>query len=711
MLSGHPVYHHSMTIALSMKANVPHERKLMVNPVIMRYTVKNLTGCKIAWLYPAGYYPNELVTRWCVTMMRTVISLLHEAASKYPDRDYVTKKDEQGWVGSTFKEVDAHSDRIAAALRALGFAHQQKVSIIAEGRPEWIIGEFGVLKACGVSVPLSIKLSSEEIAFRVNHSESKFFFASSNTIGKLMSAWDHIETKPVILYLDEEDKNYKDAVKKLGLGKGSSIHTWQGLIELGKKSLEESPALISDLEPTISEDDVVNICYTSGTTGNPKGIMLTHLNYWANAQDAIKLFRIEDATFSTLIILPLDHSFAHTVGTYASLLRGITLNFVDARGGSMNIIRNIPKNLVETDPTFLMTVPSLSGNFMKKICSGVAAKGRLINFIFTKGLEAGIRINGDGFHKASFWTRVTNFIPHRLASILVFPKVRKIFGEKIQYCVGGGALLEVRQQNFFASIGVPIYQGYGLTEAAPIICSNTPAKHKFGTSGVVAPSVECRIMKSENEEAAVGERGEIVIRGNNVMKGYFKNEEASKEVLKDGWLWTGDLGYYDSDGFLVVTGRAKALLIAPDGEKYSPEEVEEAIINHNSCISQLLVYNDHKVFTSALITLNTEVVKSWAGECTGTEDQKIQSLIDRIEQDLLAFKEAEPGLIPSQWIPAAFEIIPKEFSEADGLINSTMKLVRYKVIERYQQRIDAMYQDKDIHNARNMEAIRELFFS
>lgn len=642
--------------------------------------------------------------------MRTVIKMLHDAAERYPERAYTTKKTENGWKEWTFKDTDRESDQIAAALRDLKFSSGSKAAIIAEGRPEWITGEFGVLKAAGTSVPLSIKLSFEEIAFRVNHSDSKGFFISSNTIQKLISAWPYIENPPIIFYLDEEDAHFKKAVKELKLERGKTIFTWEDLLERGQRLLKEEPAMISDIEPTIDENDVVNICYTSGTTGNPKGIMLTHLNYWSNANDGVELFDIEDATFSTLIILPLDHSFAHTVGTYASLCRGITLNFVDARGGSMNIIRNIPSNLVETNPTFLMTVPSLSGNFMKKISSGVAKKGKLINGIFTAGVKAGIKINGDGYNRPSAWTRFVNFWPHKLASVLVFPKIRKIFGENIQYCVGGGALLEVRQQNFFAAIGVPVYQGYGLTEAAPIICSNTPKKHKFGTSGVIAGSVECKIMKSGTEEAAVGERGEIVIRGNNVMKGYYKNEKASKEVLRDGWLWTGDLGYYDEDKFLVVTGRAKALLIAPDGEKFSPEEVEEAIINHSECVSQVLVYNDHKVFTSALVTLNVEKVNKMIADL-GTEEKgkTAEKILSLIHDDLYRFKREEPGLIPSQWVPATFEIIPKEFSEEDKLINSTMKMVRYKVIEFYQDRIDKMYEDKNFYNDRNRAAVNELF--
>ncbi|MDA3822925.1 MAG: AMP-binding protein, partial [Bacteroidales bacterium] len=367
---------------------------MMVNSGRIRYTSKN----KLELSYMVGYEKSFecccIVSTRKEFFMHTVIGMLHGASERYPERFYTTKKTDAGWTGRTFTQTDKESDEIAAALLDMEFSRETKATIIAEGRPEWITSEFGLLKAACISVPLSIKLSFEEIAFRVNHSESKGFFISSNTIQKLINAWPYIEKPPIIFYMDEEDKNFKRAVKELKLIKGETVFTWEGLLERGRRKLMTEPALISDIEPTIDEHDVVNICYTSGTTGNPKGIMLTHLNYWSNAHDGVELFQIEDATFSTLVILPLDHSFAHTVGTYASLLRGITLNFVDARGGSMNIVRNIPSNLTETNPTFLMTVPSLSGNFMKKIISGVAEKGKLIDGIFTAGAKAGIKING-----------------------------------------------------------------------------------------------------------------------------------------------------------------------------------------------------------------------------------------------------------------------------------------------------------------------------
>jgi long-chain acyl-CoA synthetase len=644
--------------------------------------------------------------------MRTIIRMLKEAVERYPSRNYTTKKDDKGWQGSTYADIDTTSDYVASYLLANDIKKEATFGILAEGRTEWIASEMGILKARAISVPLSIKLTAEEIAFRLKHSEAKGIVASSNTLDNVCKALAMMEEKPKLYYLDDKDDRLRRNSKELNWKEDVDYIVWPSLVKEGEKILKKQKDIVEKSIRSIDENDVVNICYTSGTTGNPKGIMLTHLNYWSNSHDAVTLFELPDATFETLVVLPVDHSFAHTVAIYTSMLRGITLHFVDARGSNASIVRNFPKNLVEVNPYFLLTVPSISGNFMKKMISGVADKGPIINGIFQSGLKAGIKRNGNGYEKPSLANRITTFFPYKLASLLVFPKLRQVFGNRIQYCVGGGALLEARQQHFFAAIGVPVYQGYGLTEAAPIISSNSPLKYKFGTSGVVAPSVTCKIMKNEKEEAKVGERGEIVIKGDNVMKGYFKNPEATKEALReeggDTWLWTGDLGYYDEDGFLVVTGRAKALLIAKDGEKYSPEEVEEVMVNNVELINQLVVYNDHQPITTAMVTVQTEFVKRLIEEKQlKTEKEVLQELIVQLR----SFEGAAKDLIPSQWIPSRYAIIAKEFTEADGLVNSTMKLVRYKVIEHYKERIDEMYISEEINEQRNLEAVKALFFS
>lgn len=639
-------------------------------------------------------------------MERTIVAMLHEAAKKYAGRAYTNVKTDQGWEACSFAQAEEVSDQVAALLLSRGIKSEQTIGILSEGKTQWVTFELGVIKARGISVPLSIKLTPEEIAFRVNHSEAIALAVSSNTLANTAKAMPMFDHKVLFVYLDEMDDRLKAQAEESGWKEGEDFLAWGSLLSLGKEALAKQKDLVKNVEANIQENDTVNICYTSGTTGNPKGIMLTHLNYWTNSHDAIDLFQLPDAKFETLVVLPVDHSFAHTVGIYTALVKGITLHFVDARGSNASIIRNFPKNLLEVNPVFLMTVPSITGNFMKKMIQGIHQKGPFIEGIFNRGLEAGILRNGDGFHKASRAVRIKTWLPYTLANKLVFPKLREIFGNRMQYCVGGGALLEAKQQKFFAAIGLPVYQGYGLTEAAPIISSNSPLRYKFGTSGMVAASEKCKIMLDDTHEAKVGQRGELVIQGDNVMKGYFKNPTASAEALRDGWLWTGDLGYFDEDGFLVVTGRAKALLIAKDGEKYSPEEVEEVMVNNLDILNQLMVYNDHQVITTALVTLQDDVVKRLLEE-KGCKDA--ESALDAIIENLRSYEKFATA-IPNIWLPSRFALIAKPFSEADGLVNSTMKLVRYKTVEFYKERIDTLYAGELENREENLKVVKELYF-
>jgi long-chain acyl-CoA synthetase len=421
--------------------------------------------------------------------------------------------------------------------------------------------------------------------------------------------------------------------------------------------------------------------------------MLSHRNYLHNAKNASEVVKVEPG-WKSLIMLPLDHSFAHTVGLYIFLYWGLTMYFPDSQGGPLAALRNLSKNLAEVNPDLLLTVPALSGNFMKKMIQGVQAKGPFIYGIFERGLKAGVKRAGNGYNKPPLGTRIANFFPWALANVLIFPKLRRFFGTDLKFCVGGGALLEIKQQEFFNAIGAPVYQGYGLTENSPIICANSAGKHKFGTSGVIIPNLDVRIMKDDVTECKTGEIGQIVTRGGSVMKGYYKNPEATVETLRDGWLWSGDLGYKDGDGFLVVTGREKALLIAEDGEKYSPETIEEAVINSSRFVNQIMAYNEQCKFTSALITLNADELKEAvkAAGIGGTGDAELDRIIGLIRDDLVAFKDkGEYAAIPAQWRPVSFAVIAEPFGEDHGLVNSTMKLVRHKVRDYYRRRIDEVY--------------------
>jgi long-chain acyl-CoA synthetase len=624
--------------------------------------------------------------------MRTVIDLLHESVKHYGSMPFLGQKFSDVYTTFSFARTDALSRDLAAALVRKGLGRGDNVSILSEGAASWVIGEFAVLKAGCSSVPLSTKLSGEEILFRLEHSESRAVLVSENNFSKVAEVLPRVARKPLVVCISERTASFAEAIAKAGLREGSDLFFYADLLAEGKAALAgtDGAALGSRLdaiEAAIESDDTVTICYTSGTTGNPKGIMLTHRNYLHNALQAAQLFDME-AGWKSLIMLPLDHSFAHTVGIYIFLHQGLCMYFVDARGGPMAALRNLPKNLLEVNPDFLLTVPALSGNFMKKMIQGVAAKGAFVDGIFRRGLKAGIARSGNGYAKRPLSVRAASWFPWVLAELLVFPKLRRIFGTDIKFCVGGGALLEIKQQEFFNAIGVPVYQGYGLTENAPIICSNAPRRHKFGTSGTIIPGLEVRIMKADGTECRAGEIGQIVTKGGSVMKGYFKNPEATADTIRDGRLWSGDLGYIDADGFLVVTGREKALLIAADGEKYSPETIEEAVVNTSRFVNQIMAYNEQCKFTGALVTVNADALRAALSGGKAPADR----VIELIRDDVVAFADhPDYQSIPAQWRPASIAIIAEPFDEKDGLINSTLKLVRHRVRARYADRIDELY--------------------
>ncbi len=638
-------------------------------------------------------------------MKKTVLNLLDDAVNQYPNSPYTLEKGDSEYVPKTFTQVRTDARFFAAELYNLGIKKNDKIAILAEGRNYWVSGEFGILMAGAISVPLSIKLLPEEVLFRINHSESRAIILTQNTFRTVAKVWDKIKHDNFkLIYLDKDLKAIQQTAKNNGIDIENDILLYTDLLEKGKESYEKNKEQLAQIQEKTDEADIVTISYTSGTTGNPKGIMLTHLNYFSNSRDAMLYFDVKEKD-RLMIILPIDHSFAHTVGIYASLVRGLSIYFVDARGGSMATLKNIPINLKEAKPEFMLTVPALSGNFMNKIKDGINSKGGFVKWLFNKGLEAGKYIHGNGFKKPPLIKQIPHRLIYNTANALIFKKVRQIFGGSLKYCVGGGALLDIKQQQFFYSIGIPIYQGYGLTEAAPIISTNTAEKHKMGSSGRVIPGVTCKIELEDGSEAKAGETGEIVIKGQNVMKGYYKNPEATDETIREGWLHTGDRGYVDKDNFLYVIGREKALLISDDGEKYSPEEIEEAIVNTSELVKQVMVYNDHKRYTTALITLEEKKVEQLV-DLEGISETG--DLLNKVEGSFYKFKK-DPEYadkFPTKWTPSSFRIIAEPFSEENKMINSTMKMVRYKITEVYQDVIETMYKPEG--NKNNCEHNRSI---
>jgi len=338
--------------------------------------------------------------------MKTVIDLLHHGAATHGDMAYLgCKVEENGqdkWKTWSFKETDRLSSVFAAALLNLGFKKGDNLAILSEGRPQWVIGEYAVLKAGCTSVPLSTKLTEGEILFRLDHSESKALLLSENNYQKAMDSLKEVKSVPTVIMISPRTPELDDLISRYPLPGGGEILFFDDLLAEGEKlfAQQECKDKLAEIEKGIDGEDIVTISYTSGTTGNPKGIMLSHQNYIHNTVNSLQIVQIETG-WKSLIMLPLDHAFAHTVGLYIFVYKGLTMYFVDSRGGQTAILRNLPINLKEIQPDFLIIVPALASNFMKKMVQGVSAKGGLIKKLFDAGVRAGVKRAGNGFNKPS----------------------------------------------------------------------------------------------------------------------------------------------------------------------------------------------------------------------------------------------------------------------------------------------------------------------
>jgi len=417
--------------------------------------------------------------------------------------------------------------------------------------------------------------------------------------------------------------------------------------------------------------------------------------------------------YVSLLILPWDHAFAHTAGIYTLVKNGASMASIQIGKTPLETLKNIPVNIKETRPTFLLSVPSLAKSFKKNIEKGVREKGRLTEKLFNAALALAIDYNGTGNDRGKGLKNL-KYPLYKLYDKIIFSKIRDNFGGRLEFFVGGGALLDIELQRFFYAIGIPMFQGYGLTESAPVISCNVPACHKMGSSGKLVKDLELKICDDKGNALPTGQTGEIVVKGENVMAGYWKNEKATAETVKDGWLFTGDLGYVDSEGFLYVMGRFKSLLIANDGEKYSPEGIEEAITETSAYITQIMLYNNQSPYTVALIVPNKEAlsnyIKGLGHDFSTVEGQ--DAALKKLDDEIAAFKEGGKfgGIFPNRWLPAAITVLGEGFTEQNHFMNSTLKMVRGKITSFYQNRIEFLYtaEGKDICNHQNRNIISRL---
>lgn len=614
-------------------------------------------------------------------MKRTLIDLFEESVAKYSDNIFLLEKENKEYKPTTYAQTKAQAEQFGAGLCSIGFEKKSNASILSEGRNLWIIGELAIFYAAGINVPLSVKLEeSSDLLFRLIHADVTLLMVSERQLAKIRIIKDRLPFVRHIVVFD-----------KLSVYQDREIY-YGDVVEMGKLYLESNRESFLELSKGIQNSDYATITYTSGTTADPKGVILTHRNYTANVEQALSCMDIPPK-YRNLIILPLDHCFAHVVGFYIMISRGAIVATVQPGKTGIETLKNIPINIQEIKPHILLSVPALAKNFKKNIEQSVKSKGKLTESLFNFALNIAIIYNKDGWDRGSGWTFLLTPLKLLFDKIL-FSKVRLAMGGEMEFFVGGGALLDKELQKFYYAIGIPMFQGYGLSEATPVISANTPARHKLGSSGILVKPMEIKILDNDGKELSIGQAGEIVIKGENVMAGYWKNPKATAETVKDGWLYTGDLGYMDKDGFLYVKGRFKSLLIGSDGEKYSPEEIEETMVTQSKLILQVMLHNNQSSYTIAVVVVDKnnplgkeELIKVVAAE------------IDKYKG-----KGEYAGLFPERWLPATFILSQDPFTEQNRMINSTMKLVRSKVEDAYRERINFAYttEGKNIFNKFNL---------
>ncbi|MDR2839712.1 MAG: AMP-binding protein [Paludibacter sp.] len=628
----------------------------------------------------------------------TIIDLFNTSVDKFSENVFLWEKTGSKFEPTTYSETRRQVHHIAAGLLSLGVKNSDKVALLSEGRNAWIVGELGILLTGAISVPLSIKLEeSNDLIFRLVHSETKYIVVSGGQLKKIRKIIGDLPLVKKIIVFDEQPE-YQPLEISLN-----------DVIKIGEEYLAKNPDSIQKSAAEIKPDDVATISYTSGTTADPKGVLLTHRNYTGNVEQAMSLIYIPP-TYRTLIILPLDHCFAHVAGFYSFMAYGASVGTVQNGKTGMETLKNIPINIKELKPDILLSVPSLAKNFRKNIESNIRQQGKTIEKLFNFAMKTAYEYNKEGFNKGGGW----KFWQRPLLAIfdkVLFTKIRAGFGGNLKFFVGGGALLDIELQRFFYAVGMPMYQGYGLSEATPIISSNGLIQHKLGSSGFLVQPMDLKICDLDGNELPLGVKGEIVIKGENVMAGYYKNPTATAETVVDGWLHTGDMGYMDKDGFLYVVGRFKSLLIASDGEKYSPEGIEESLADNSKFIEQAILHNNQDPYTSALIVPNKEALKSYVKEKGldwKTKEAKIEAL-NKLQAEINEYKKDGrlAGTFPDRWLPAAVAVIGEPFTEQNGLMNSTMKIVRGKVEQRYEDRLKQLYlaNYKEIINDVNIEAL------
>ena len=592
-------------------------------------------------------------------MVETIGQLFLNTTKSYIKDDLMLHKKEGSYVPISTEEFSNKIKYYSLGLRDIGFGARDKLAIFSETRPEWVMTDIATLCLGGITVPIYAYLVPEQVKYIIDNSEAKIVVVSTH------EQWEKLELiKPELTNVTHYITFEAEAPE--------GVLTLTQICERGKKIAEENPDLFEKVALTVKPEDVASIIYTSGTTGVPKGVILTHNNFVSNvkATASVVNFTEEDTVLS---FLPLAHVLERMV-TFCYLYKGCSIGYAES-------LDTLSENLLEVKPHIMVNVPRVLEKIYAKIMDNVLASSSLKRKIFFWAVKVGKKFG----RKKLLGQPISGMLKFKknIAHKLVFSKIIEKTGGRARFFVSGGAPLSKDIAELFYAVGLVILEGYGLTETSPVITCNTFENIRFGTVGKPLPGVKVKI----------AEDGEILTQGPNVMKGYYKMEEETKETFEGGWFHTGDIGHLDEDGFLVITDRKKDIIVTAGGKNVAPQPIEN-LLKLNPYILNAVVVGDRRKFISALLVPDFEKLEKYAEFNkipyeTNSDLIKNESILNLLYGEV---DRATPALASYEKIKK-IGLLDRDFEIDKGEMTPSFKVKRNIIEKKYIDIIDAFYEE------------------
>ena len=587
----------------------------------------------------------------------SVVKIFEKQSSTLQDQPYLWRKIDDKYSSLSWKEVRINVERFSTALKNIGILEGDRVVIVSENRPEWQIADLSIMAIGAISVPAYTTSTTNDYEYIIKHSGARCIIVSNHDLAnKVLPAVLNSHMCQTVIKINDDDKNYDVPI---------TVLSWNSLINENNNSVLQLTESINNHKRT----DTACIIYTSGTGGNPKGVMLSHGAMLANCTGCKYL--LEDIVSSLKEIrflswLPLSHSYEHTITFY---MIGIGAQIYYAEG-----IEKLLVNMAEARPHFMTAVPRFYDSLHTRISQGLKKQSKISQFFFKETLRLGKKTYFN--ERLSFFEKKFNGLLNKI----VRKKVNKRFGGSLKALVSGGAALNFEVGLYLSALGLPLLQGYGQTETAPVVSANPPNKIKLDTVGPVFKGTKVKI----------AEDGEILVSGENVMNGYWNDPKATSSTLINGWIHTGDIGELDEEGYLKITDRKKDIIVNAGGDNISPSRVEEKL-NIEPEIAQSMMYGDFKNYLVAILVPDRDYTQEWAKDHHKEFNiKKLNQDSDFIKMIKTTTERVNKKLSQIEQV-RKFLLIDEEFTVENKMMTPTLKVRRFKVKEKYQSQLEALY--------------------